>query len=260
MKRLTSICVLLLMILSFAGCDILPVLKPDSGTPTQNPETLNQGVEETDPVVEPTQGIVEDQVFDDGSIRIDSETQYKLNLFLSNFAEAQIKEYPCCDYHKLKFVQDHCQINGVGELDYADNNVHFSKATADSILNTYVGTVIVESGEYKEYSDCAGSGAVITFSENSYSGVSDGAKTAVYVAVAERLHPEADGTYTVKYRVYSLDPDFTSYDYSAIYAYTLDEAIYDWNLSEVYRAEAVVRDYVRSGGQKSYQLISLKEA
>ncbi len=260
MKRLISICVLLLMILSFAGCGLLPVLKPDSGTPTQNPENLNQGIEETDPVVEQTQDIVEDQVFDDGSIRIDSQTQYKLNLFLSNFAEAQIKEYPCCDYHKLKFVQDHCQINGVGDLDYADNYVHFSKATVDSILNTYTGVAIMENSEHNEYSDCTGSGAVITFSENLYSSVSDGEKTAVYVAVAERLYPEEDGTYTVKYRVYALDPDFTSYDYSAIYAYTLDEAIYDWNLSEVYRAEAVVRDYVRSGGQESYQLISLKEA
>ena len=260
MKRLISICILLALVFSFAGCGFLPFKNPFANEETQNADTLNQEIDETDPVVEETQEVTEDEVFDDGSIRIDSQTQYKLNLFLSNFAEAQIDQYPCCDYHKLKFVAEHCRINGVGDLEYTDDKVHFSKSTADSILDTYTGNLIQEENAYNVYTDCSGSGAFISFSEDVYYCAVEDEPADVYVAVADRLFENEDGTYTVKYRVFLLDSDFTSYDYSAIYGYTVDEAVYDWNLAEVYRAEAVVRDYVRSSGTESYQLISLNIA
>lgn len=261
MKRLISFLIVLAVVFSLTGCNLLPNKdgKTDDGSDSvsDNSGDNDSQVSETDPVIDESQD-ESTEPEDEEKDKIDPQIQHRINLFLSNFAQAQISQYPCCEYHMLRFVLRHCQINDLGDLEYADNAVHFSKATVDSVLDTYLGTTLTENGENYAYNDCSGSGATITFSENLYHCPADEDESSVYVAVADSITENEDGTHTVNFRVYELNSEYASYDYSAIYQYSSDEAVYDWNLSTVYKAEAVVRDYYRADGEASYQLISLK--
>lgn len=261
MKKLISLFAVLAVVFSLAGCEITnnaSNMTEEPGNTSQNTDITAPEVEETDPVIEQTQGEVTEPEKDDGSVRIDPEMQLRLNLFLSSFAEAQITQYPCCDYHKIQFVLEHCRINGIGEVEYTDDQVRLGESTVDSILNTYTGAAIAAENGQNQYHDCTGSGAVVTYRDNSYYCPAEQSESVVYIAVADRMTENEDGTYLVSYHVYEFDSDFDSYDFSGIYQYTTDEAIYDWNLATRYEAEAVIRDYFRSDGKASYQLISLK--
>lgn len=274
MKKLISFCVILALTCSLVGCAFIPgansldeVFNNFRGYTEQinnnAKETEPSNIDATDPVVETTENIAPVPVetepeADDHIVNMDSQTQHKINLFLSNFAEARITEYPCCNYHKLSFVISHCEINGVGDLEYAHGDVFFSKSSADSILNKYTGSTIKEHSEYEQHQDCKGSGSVITFSENFYYCPAAAGAPTDYVAIVDRMLENGDGTYTVHYRVYYVLPTYGTYNYSELYKYSPAEAAADNDLTVEYSAEAIVKDYVRSNGQESYQLISLK--
>ena len=270
MKKLLSLCVVLAVILSLSGCCCLTIPKVDDGISSDEHNEAdrpiqNDAVAETAPIFEDDEEEIwydepqiEETEADDNEIEIDSDTQYKLNLFLSNFAEARITQYPCCPYHKLRFVISHCQINGVGNLEYAHGDVFINKTMVDSILNTYTGTTITEYSESLVHTSCYGSDSIY-FEEYFYYTDAGGGEYAGYVAIADSMFQNTDGTYTVHYNVYAADSDyFSDYGVSEFYSYSPSQVYWEENLEFCYSAKAIVQDYTRSGGQESYQLLSLE--
>ena len=275
MKRFLLFFLLIILLLSFTGCSKIPgvdTLKDlnglfaDSGDissiPAEGFSSEEEDIEDDITTAGPeTENIViepEETETEDGSAFLDLDSQHRINLFLSNFAEAGIEQYPCCNYHKLRFVFSHCQINGVGDPVSANDYIEISRDTAESILNKYIGAVVTEDDDNANHVNCTDFESFISFNGGSYSCPASQVECYAYAAVVDTMQKNDDGTYTVNYRVYKLDPEYSIYDYSSIYKYTPAEALYDWNLSVVYSAEAIVKDFVRSNGQESYQLISLK--
>lgn len=269
MKKILSLCVVFAVIISLTGCCCVTSKKVDNGILSgeeidSDRPVQNDAVAETAPIFEDEEEIlydepqIEETEVVDNEIDIDSDTQYKLNLFLSNFAEARITQYPCCTYHKLRFVISHCQINSVGNLEYAHGDVFINKTMVDSILNKYTGTTVTEYSESQVHTSCSGFDSIY-FEEYYYYTNAGGGEYAGYVAVADSMHQNGDGTYTVYYNVYTVDSDYASnYSISAFYSYSPSQVYLEQNLEFSYSAVAVVQDYTRSGGQESYQLLSLE--
>ncbi len=267
MKKLVSLCVVLAIACSLAGCCCVTSRKVVSDKLFEEPNHVQIPVENdgTKPILEDDEieswydePQPEETEPEEKEVHIDPDMQYRLNLFLSNFAEAGITQYPCCTYHKLRFVISHCQINGVGDLEYAHGDVFINKTTVDSILDKYTGTTITEYSESQAHTSCFGFDSIY-FEEYYYYTNAGGGEYAGYVAIADSMFQNQDGTYTVHYNVYAADPDyFSDYGVSEFYSYTPSQVYLEENLVFSYSAAAVVQDYTRPGGQESYQLLSLE--
>lgn len=278
MRKLISICVLLALVCGLCGCCCITDLDsiPGLSDILPNREVHNDNSYENeiwdapDAATEPVEWQEEEEIFAEPDIpettprveyiTMDGDTQYRINLFLSNFAEAGITKYPCCNDHMLRFVLHHCQINDVGDVRYEGDKAYFSKQTADTILNKYMGVTLAESGDYHYYQNCDYANEGFEYMDGAYSCTFYNSEYSGYVAVADDMIANADGTYTVDFTVYMVEYGFYyENDISAFYRYTPSEAGNQPVLMYEYSAVAVVEDYTRSNGQQSYQLLSLEK-
>lgn len=173
-----------------------------------------------------------------------SEDMYRINVFLSNFSEQNFKGYPCSDRDMVDFGFIYAKINN-GEVFYSKDGYYcVDKVDMDSILKRFFGKTagIPESDNHMHYSD-----------GTYYCPAADGESYA-YCSVATSMVKQNDGTYQVEFAVYAnVNPHDSMSDF---YRMTSSQAAFDSRLVYQYSGSAVVRDYVRSNGVESYQLIS----
>ena len=83
-------------------------------------------------------------------LAISSDTQYKANLFLSNFSEQRYRGNP--DYSSAEyahFAMEWMEVNKYKELMYKDNYSWLSQEQISKILDRYFGTVLCEEDFYR---------------------------------------------------------------------------------------------------------------
>lgn len=190
-----------------------------------------------------------------GSTIVDlEEVQRRINVFLSNFAEASFQSYPCSKYEMLSFAYTHARINEDGEVRFGNSEYYISDTDTNNILNKYFGVSYEENGapDTVEYTDQYGTQHIRYDGSYYYFPAADGGFYG-YVAIAKEMRKNSDGSYTVKFDVYSLaalweDEASNYYDYTATQASTSDA------LEFCYSGTAKVKDHTRSDGTQSYLL------
>lgn len=178
------------------------------------------------------------------------QNQKKINVFLSNFAEAYFEEFPASDYDMLQFVYIYCMINNDKKIKYDDDVDYIVKKDVDTIIKDFFGKKITpdEEGEwfYDDYPEFG-----VMFDGKRYEFEPGGGENYDRMAVAKSMIDNGDGTYTVEFDIYYAENGLKS----SYYEYTAAKAADSSKLERVARGTAVVREYTRSTGKESYQLI-----
>lgn len=193
------------------------------------------------------------KIYGDNLLYNDDDLQYKINLFLSNFAETHFREYPCSEYSMLCYALNHNKVNNSGKITSTREYYCMEKSDVNSVLTMYFGKMIDPTSYQVYYYDSQNSSASVIFDGSKFCyPLADGI-LADFVAVADYMHKNPDGTYYVSYTVYhALYGDMSNY-YSASAQAAQNSSYLDY----YYSGEAVVKDYTRVTEAESYQLISL---
>ena len=181
---------------------------------------------------------------------LDRKYLYKINVFLSNFAEQGFSAYPCSDYDLLMFGYMFAKINNRQVLGSTNTHYYVNKADMDSILNRFFGcTVNLMEGTVLDERNYP-----VTYQEGAYFYPGADGASVSYCAVVTSMTENSDGTYDVAFDVYEhVEPHASM---SSYYELNAGEARNCADLKFRYSGNAVVRDYVRSGNIETYQLIS----
>lgn len=282
MKRIIVVALVITMLFAFSGCDLLKMvfntddleslvkvdlpgeLQEDAifSTPTEQqadnkntatvptfdatePPTTEATEAPTTEATQPTQ--TERPATPSGVNLLDSfngEERYQINVFLSNFSEQSFKSYPCSDREMVDFGFIYAKINNREVFYSKDGYYCVDKVNMDSILKRFFGKTanIPSADNYMHYSD-----------GTYYFPAADGESYA-YCSFATNMVSLGNGTYQVEFAVYgNVNPHDSM---SAFYRMTPSQAAYDSRLEYLYSGTAVVKDYLRSNGVESYQLIS----
>ncbi|MGN1307359.1 MAG: hypothetical protein ACI4V3_06800 [Faecousia sp.] len=174
------------------------------------------------------------------AVRFESDEQYRLNLFLSNFSEQYYGHYDADDKDALiRFAYVYLKINDFDALEPTeDNRMLLPTAAVDRVLNRFFGSTI-EHTESAYYFPMADGEAYARFS------------------VATAMSANSDGTYRVAFDIYELSPTDIRYDSvpSQYYALTASDAREHTGISLCGSGTAVIRDYT-IGNYATYQVIS----
>ncbi len=174
------------------------------------------------------------------AVRFESDEQYRLNLFLSNFSEQYYGHYDADDKDALiRFAYVYLKINDFDALEPTeDNRMLLPTAAVDRVLNRFFGSTI-EHTESAYYFPMADGEAYARFS------------------VATAMSANSDGTYKVAFDIYELSPTDIRYDSvpSQYYALTASDARGHTGISRCGSGTAVIRDYTIDN-YATYQVIS----
>ena len=187
------------------------------------------------------------------NVNLLAENQRKINLFLSNFAEAYFQEYPCNEYNMLYFGYTHSVINNPKKVKYdADEDCDYiKKKDMDTVLKDYFDKTVKPKDNYVVYYDDNSVDFDVTFVDDRYQyWVADG-ESYDYMAVAKAMIDNGDGTYTVSFEIYNATNGLKS----SYYDFTAEQAAKSSKLKRTERGTAVVKEHTRSNGKKSYALI-----
>lgn len=224
------------------------MLEGDDPSNGESVEGTRAPVDETDASQAPTQATQQTES-PTGINMLDSfnaEEMYKINVFLSNFSEQGFQAYPCDDYDLINFGYIYAKINNREVLGIEGYEYYVHKADMDSILNRFFGaTAQVSEGTATQW---------MRYSNGTYYfPAADGASYS-YCTVATSMVDNGNGTYTVDFAIYEgMEPHMSM---SPFYSMTHAEAAVRTDISFKQYGTAVVRDYTRSSGAESYQLIS----
>lgn len=271
MKKLLSLFLALSLLL--CGCG-----KPESTEPTepetevttapteeplaaQDPEPVPS--EETEPVTEP---VTEPQITAPMPVSMDADTQYRINIFLSNFSEQSFAEYHPVTFEPLsggfdaaepdpmllvQFCYFYNRINSY-EHHLTDIEGQCYYVTFDRInenLQRFFGLTL----SWEEFQNCG----LDIRGDRACWPLADG-DTYFDITVADTMMDLGDGTYEVEFTIYSADWEYAEagggITRKDIYGLSGAEAK-DFAHVEFRRTgKAIVRDY-ENGDFKSYQLI-----
>lgn len=175
---------------------------------------------------------------------------YQINIFLSNFSEQRFKAYPCSDYDLLFFGYMYAKVNNREVLGNTSTDYYVNKANMDSILKRFFGTTVeVADGTVLDEHNYP-----VTYRDGTYYyPAADGASVS-YCSIATSMVDNGNGTYTVTFDNYQgVEPHMSMSPY---YGMTDAQASARSDIEKYGSGTAVVRDYTRSNGVESYQLIS----
>lgn len=181
-----------------------------------------------------------------------SQEEYRLlNVFLSNFSEVGWETYPASDDQILEFAYLRLMFNWpdtIEKMESGGSVIAYSDVAW--LLERYLGIrPPVDGSVYtNRYGDVV---AEYDYEEELYLFYGQLESIRDYVTVAESLTRNSNGTYTVTFSAYtcSVKPSRTQYLYTASDAFVAPELTY------AYSGTAVVRDYRRSDGVDTYQLL-----
>ena len=186
-----------------------------------------------------------------------SSVQKRINVFLSNFTETFFDTYPCTKYEMVSFAYSHARINNDGKVHYGSWEYYISETDVNNILNKYFGVTYPQNGaeDVLSYSTQYGTQTIRYDGDYYYFPAADGGGHS-YVSIAKEMVRNSDGSYTVKYDAYSL-VDFWEDDTNNYYGYSAEQARNSIKLEYMYSGTARVKDYTRTNGVQSYQLIEM---
>ena len=186
-----------------------------------------------------------------------SAVQRRINVFLSNFTETFFDTYPCTKYEMLSFAYSHARINNDGKVYYGSVEYYISESDVNSILNKYFGVTYAKNGapDTFSYSTQYGTHSIRYDGDYYYFPAADGGGYA-YLSIAKDMVRNSDGSYTVMYDAYSL-VDFWEDDTENYYGYSAEQARNSIKLDYMYSGVARVKDYTRTNGVQSYQLLEM---
>lgn len=306
MKRVISIVLLAVLVLSMVGCTILekektdPVVESyrnsarrlmDAGNYEGAAEVLKEGIEQTgseelNQMLEDVNRILRDRKTEatnppvtEGPVTFPTEppatqaptqpvtntpsgvnladVQYRINLFLSNFAEAHFNTYPTTKYRMLSFAYTHAMLNQDGEIKYTAGEAYMSEEDINNVLYKYFGISYSKNGTPETYYlEPQYTYAYIRYDGDNYYYPVAAGESYSNVAIATEMTRNSDGTYNVKYDMYTL-VDLWEDDPANYYKYSAYQAGSSTKLEYCYTGFARVKDYTRSNGKQSYQLIEM---
>lgn len=193
-------------------------------------------------------------------VKLEGEQLYRINIFLSNFSEQQIKTFTtatCADDYLLRFVELYFKINENSRISLVAGEECMSLADANTYMKRFFG---------KTASPYEGASYLLdAWNEFKYSGgyfrfpAADGGSFNRFT-VAREMTANTDGTYTVNFQVFELDLS----EYwdkgmdNALYWLSNDEVaalVSSKRVKPVQGGTAVVRDY-NFNGKSTYQILS----
>ena len=186
-----------------------------------------------------------------------SDVQKRVNVFLSNFAEAHFDTYPCTKYQMLSFAYTHTLLNDDGAIRYNTQNAYISEKSVNDILYKYFGISYGKNGAPDVYyNDTQYGNDYISYDGDNYYYILAAGESYGLIAIANNMTCNSDGIYTVKYDVYSL-VDLWDDEASNYYGYTAKQASNSLKLNYCYSGVARIKDYTRPNGSQSYHLIEM---
>lgn len=205
----------------------------------------------TETTQQPT-GVIEQETTSGRNLleNFSSDDMYRINIFLSNFSEARFQGYPCSEYDMLMFGYKYAKVNNREVLGNTDADYYINKANMDSILKRFFGTTV----NLSEGTVLNERNYPVTYRDGAYYyPAADGASVS-YCSIATSMVKNADGTYTVTFHNYEhVNPHESM---SAYYSLTDAQASARSDIQKYGSGTAVVRDYTRSNGVETYQLVS----
>lgn len=176
----------------------------------------------------------------------DREETYQINVFLSNFSEQGFMSYPCDDGSLISFGYSYAKVNNRNVVGVDGYEYYIYKENMDSILKRFFGhTVSFTEGTNFQW---------FRYENGAYRFPAADGESYSYCSVATSMVSNGDGTYTVAFDVYAHVSPHESM--SQFYYMTPAQIAGNSQVNYLYSGTAVVRDYIRSNGAESYQLIS----
>ena len=195
-----------------------------------------------------------------GTVPLDADLQYRINIFLSNFSEQGVRSFNssnAADDFLIRFVRLYCKINHHDLITYENGEECLSLDTANLYLNRFFGRTIEPVNGQEFMIDAWHSfrfenGA---FRFEAADGESHNGFTVVY-----GMTKNADGTYTVQFQNYELDLDEYWDKGMENSLYQLDndgvaDLVWAGRATPVQGGTAVVRDY-SFNGRPTFQILS----
>ncbi len=182
---------------------------------------------------------------------LSDEEVRRMNLFLSNFSEQNMKNLSFFQqYDYLYFVFNYCTINRKDMLSYSNGYAYITLDDANHVLNQYFGTTFEPEENDMYFSDTQGSDIIYQNGKLRYKAGTE--KTYHYVTVVTEVINGKNGTYEVTYHVYSVK----GYAPDKYYRLRPEEVDQHPEMKLIYWGYANIKDYVRTNGVPSYQLVS----
>lgn len=218
-----------------------PATTPTGATePTEAPTAAPTEAPTTAPTEAPTvpaQGNV---------IPLTDTIRQRINVFLSNFSEQGFDHYPADNYNLLQFGYMYCKINRSEKLGTTDSTYYVKKTDMDTFLKDFFGKTAPGQG-YDGY----GPYDSIIFENNAYHFPAADGECVDYLSIVSEMTKNSNGTYDVEFDIYLAEEGTQS----SYYKLTAEQAAKSGKLQWCGSGSAIVRDYTRSTGKVSYQLI-----
>lgn len=191
---------------------------------------------------------------------LDPQTQYNINIFLSNFSEQGFNEW-----EGGRFYADTAQASQL--LDFVSTYMFINTDTRDYDLTEDYCNMCIPLDRINERLNRF-FGRSVTLADGASCGylVQEDCICFPYgvgashpeLTVVEELTAQSDGSYKASFRIYTAESSSTGGNMVDKSYYYLDSltAAQHWDLSYHARGEAVVRPYRLSDGTASYQLIA----
>ena len=182
---------------------------------------------------------------------LSSENQRRINIFLSNFAEQNFNAYPANDYALLKFAYRYSKINSPTLVEYKNESAYMDKNAVDDILMRFFDRTVTPSDNSMVFSNPENMNEHIFYGAGVYEFTASFGEFCGYVAIADTMVDNGDGTYDVQFSIYSSQAD----SLNGYYDLTADQAVSDGSLQFCKTGNATVKDYTRPNGVQAYQLL-----
>ena len=262
MKRVIPVILITAMLLSLCGCTCIPALPGmEQLIPNKNTDTIGHEPAETLPtegstpvemteVTEPVATVPAIEIPEDMLAKFTAEDMYRINIFLSNFSEQNFKGYPTDDASLLNFGHIYAGINNSNVVQSDSESYWIAKADMDSILTRFFGKTVNVADPSQLTTPY---GTPIRLSDGKYHFPLASGESYSYCSIVTSMIPNGNGEYAVTFDVYQ---GIHHESMSPYYSYTSAQAKADSILTYCYSGSAIVRDYTRSNGQATYQLLA----
>lgn len=188
-----------------------------------------------------------------------AEQQRAANIFFSNFSEQNFPAYPAAgDLKLLEFAFVYCMINDPARIEYLQNGQsRISKDSVDYVLQRFFSRTIIHRSLLQENN--------ISFEyQGGYYYTPSFSRTVLCVGftVVHEMYRNEDGTYDVVFTNYHRviqdgNNEVCNDEVAQFYGLTPEQAAQNPEVRPLKTGRAVVRDYTKSNGQASYQLIEM---
>jgi hypothetical protein len=195
-----------------------------------------------------------------GPVTLDKDTQYRINIFLSNFSEQFVLPFTsatCADDYLLRVVEIYCKINHPGLISYSGGDECLGLKDANTYMERFFGrtvnppegaTYLLDASHSFRYS-----GGYFRFP------AADGANYNRFTVVRS-MTANTDGTYDVEFTVYeiSLEQYWNTPGVDNSFYWLNDSQVSAkvWNHEAlpVQNGTAIVKDY-SFNGKPTYQIL-----